>query len=245
MFLTIKGEPWEVLECTRQEFLDHRWSYKPGDHVTFLAPTDGGKTTWTFELLERTATPKLPVINFAMKPRDVVMRRESERLGYPIVKAWPPYMYRFRHHVRQPSGWTLWAPHTFNIENDDEHLARVYDAALDWCYREGNCIVNLEELEAVQEMVGRKKLRGLYRRLRAMGGGLWAGSQEPKWNVSESYSQANHVFMGYDPTESNRKRFGEIGGVDPKLIEAINVQLPLFAWCYVRRRGRVVCVILP
>lgn len=256
MWVTYGRERLWIEEFDRQEFLAERWQYRPGQHVTIIAPTGWGKTTFTHQLLEYTARPDLPVINFALKPKDNVMSSESKRRGYKIVRDWPPFM------MGHPNGWTLWPRMTDDMDLDDVRIGELIRKVLIWAYRNASkkpregLIVNADEMEEIQRLLahlgGRLKgfdsrsfLRGLYRRMRSNGGGMWTGCQAPRWLVTDAYSQAQHLLLGNDPDERNRDRYGEIGGVNPKAIEAAVVQLPDHAWLYLRRAGRVMCVIGP
>lgn len=43
--------PSRLLKVSRQDFLDNRWEYRPGEHVTFIGNTGSGKTYMAFQLL--------------------------------------------------------------------------------------------------------------------------------------------------------------------------------------------------
>lgn len=245
------GTLW-VEEFSREEFLAERWHYRPGDHVTILAPTDWGKTTLTSQLLTYTAHPRLPAIRFALKPRDLVMKADAARMGYPIVRAWPPGMLA---RWRRPNGWVLWPHQSGDPDIDDTRLGREIRQALIWAYNRASkdgrtgVIIDADEMEEIQRLlaaIGKASmLRGLYRRMRSNGGGMWAGCQAPRWLVTDAYSQCAHLLLGNDPEARNRERFGEIGGVNPKIVEAVTLELPERHFLYLRRRGRVMCIIGP
>src|SRR5688572_22997871 len=99
-----------ISEIPRDEFLKHYWSYSAGDHVTFIAPTGWGKTTFCLQLVEHTASPKLPVYNLAGKPRDAAMLEFTKKLKLRLVKRWPAPWSLFA--PRRPVGYTIWPPHT-------------------------------------------------------------------------------------------------------------------------------------
>lgn len=80
---------------------------------------------------------------------------------------------------------------------------------------------------------------------RSMGCGLWSGTQKPSHVPLHMYNQAGHLFLAYDPDIQARKRFSEIGGVDPKLVLEVTAELDEFEWLYIRRRGRVMCIVGP
>ena len=71
-----------MLVIPRTEFCRDYFDYKAGEHVTFGGPTQRGKTTLAFNLLEYTATPELPVYVAVSKPFDPTTANEGERLGF-------------------------------------------------------------------------------------------------------------------------------------------------------------------
>jgi hypothetical protein len=242
------ASPVWIEEFTRQEFLEERWLYRPGEHTTIIAPTDWGKSTFTTQLLAHTVEPDLPVVRIALKPKDKTMTAAVKEHGWPIIRDFPPVMWN-------KSGYTWWPRHTGDADADDERFANELRQLLAWCYlnaskgRRRGIIVDGDEIEEIQNLlqsIGKgKMLRALYRRMRSSGGGIWGGCQAPKWLITDAYSQARHLFLGNDPDEKNQERFGEIGGVDPKLVQAAVVQLPQYHWLYLRRTGRVMCIVGP
>lgn len=242
------GRVW-IEEYSRAEFLAERWQYRPGGHATILVPTGGGKTRFIGELLGYTISPELPVIRFALKPKDTVMTAQCKALGIKIVRDWPPVI------MGRPNGWCLWPRHTDDPEADDIRMAEILLRALRWAYRNASrdgrrgIIVDADEMEEIQRLlsiIGKLGIvRGLYRRMRSNGGGMFTGCQAPRYLVTDAYSQCEDLFLGNDPEKRNRERFGEFGGVDPKLVERIVVQLAEFHLLHLRRRGRTMCIIGP
>lgn len=232
-----------ISEFPRLEFITERWIYRPGDHVTFIAPSDYGKTTLGMQLLQHTISPKLPVYNLSSKRRDVVMSEWSKALGLRLVKNWPPPMW---HGVLgKPNGWTIWPPTTGNEEIDDALHTKVFRKVMRHAAGKGNCIVNLDEFGEMKELGLDKTTRAIHRRGRSSGVGLWGGLQGPVYAETHAYSQAMHLFLGHVTEKRHRERFGEIGGADSKVIEEAVRQLPDRHWLYIRPRGRVMCVIGP
>jgi hypothetical protein len=233
-----------VHEFARQEFIESRWDYRPGDHVTFLAPTDWGKTELTNELAEVTASPKLPVINLAMKPRDATMKRWTERLEARQVATWPPGP-SWRWAFRKPAAYTLWPRHTFDPDVDDAHLYAQFRSAILDSYKRGKRIINADEVLGLVDLGLMRELRACWTRGRSMGCGVWGSNQAPTFIGRWAYSQAAHLFLGNVPDKAAVDRFGEIGGgIDPLLIRDVTLSLGDHEWLYIRRRGRVMCKIL-
>jgi hypothetical protein len=206
----------------RQEFLRHRWDYQPGQHVTFIQPTGGGKTFWAHQLLQRTG---IPATTLVMKPRDPEPARWTRVLGYREVQHWPPPP-RWPWQAK-PNGYTLWPRQSLtDLDADEALLAREFGKALLHAYKHGDQVVFADEVGGLCELRLQKHLKALWMRGRSMGAGLWAATQKPSGDQGGPpvptylYSAASHLFLGYDPTDMNRKRFGEIGGVDGAVVSA-------------------------
>lgn len=241
----------EVATFGREEFIRERWDYRPGEHVTFLAPTQAGKTTLAFELMDHTTTPELPGVVLVMKPSigpngrgtgDPTVTKWRKQLGYRLVRHWPPAPSLWD--PARPRGWILWPRTTFDADRDDLELWREHRKALTHSYRRGNRIVFGDETLGLTDELGlTRELRTLWTRGSSMGAGLWAASQKPSHIPLWAYNQAAHVFLANDPDERSRDRFGEIGGVDPRLVQRIVFGLGDFQWLYLRRRGRKMCIV--
>jgi hypothetical protein len=233
----------EVDVIPRAEFLERFWDYRLGDHVTLIGPTGSGKTTLGYELLQRSSNPGLPGVVLVIKPRDATAKRWNDRLGYKIVRHWPPTDARKLWGKGTP-GWTLWPKHSFNPEQDDVLLrAEMRRCILD-SYRRGNRILFADEVVGLTEDLGLKsECRAVWMRGRSMGCGMWAATQRPFEAPLAAYSQSQHLFVHWDPDKRSRDRFKEIGGVDPGLITEIVDRLEQHQFLYFRRRDRGLAVV--
>lgn len=236
----------------RSHFFTRMWHYKAGEAVTFLAPMQDGKTTLAFQLLERTARASLPAVVLVMKPRDATPAAWTRHLQFREVATWPPPQ-RWPWQD-QPAGYTLWPRHTFTVAVDNQHITEQFEAALQWAYRRGNCIVFADEVYGiVAELDGlTDDLIALWSRGGGMGVGLWAATQRPAGSAGHGvpgfmYSNSTHLFLAKDPDEASRRRYGEIGGIDPKLVAAIVMKLKRFQFLYIRKAdqhgGPYLCII--
>jgi hypothetical protein len=86
-------------------------------------------------------------------------------------------------------------------------------------------------------------LNMLWMQGRAMGLALWAACQRPFDAPLNAYEQAVHLFIWRSTDKRNRKRFAEIGGIDPDVIDAIVSRLDGYDCLYIRRTDYTYCVI--
>lgn len=237
----------------RRQFLEDYWHYIDGNHVAFVAPSQDGKTTLAFQMLLYTATPERPCLVFVMKPRDATPAAWSKNLGLIEVPTWdggPPRRYPWQD---EPRGWTLWPPHTFVIAIDNANIAAQFKAALEWAYAHGDCIVFADEVYGMVAELGlTDQLIAIWSRGSGMGCGLWSATQRPSGSQGKGvpgfmYSNAHDLFLARDPDKRSRQRYGEIGGVDPKLIEAIVMTLKRHEFLWINRGdgegGPYLCII--
>jgi hypothetical protein len=237
--LQTRTEPAQVVTFPREEFLTERWDYNLGEHVTFLAPTQWGKTTLAYELLQVTAHKEVPAVVLVMKPRDRTVDNWAAKLDYRIVKTWPPNQFK-----EKKEGYVLWPKHQYDPEKDDPKLYREFRRAILDCYKRGNRILFADETYGLTaELKLTKELITVWTRGASMGCGLWAATQKPSHIPLQAYSQAEHIFFGNDPDARARIRFSEIGGIDPDFIYYHVSQLNKYEWLYVRRTGPVACIV--
>lgn len=228
----------------RRDFLYNRWSYELGNHVTFLGPTQTGKTTLAFQLLKATTVPEVPGVVLVMKPRDAVVSNWAHDLKYRIIRDWPPPVTHTKY--VKPPGYCVWPPHTFDKDPriDDARLADVFGRTLANCYKTGNKVVFADEVYGLtEELKLGRQLNTIWSRGAAMGCGLWASSQRPYSIPQLAYGSAEHLFLAKDPDKRSRDRYGEIGGIDPDLVKEVTQKLDKHQWLYIRRTGPEICIV--
>lgn len=232
-----------VMELPRDTFISRYWQYRAGEHVTFLGPTGKGKTTLAYQLLDATATEKLPAVTLVMKPRDTTVAKWDRRLKSRVVRNWPPS--RLRPWQDEPRSYTVWPPHTFrDIHADNERMRETFFRAITDCYRSGRRIIFADELYGLCREIGLEtEIVAIYTRGRSMECGLWGASQRPSHIPLWAYSQAAHLFIHRDPDRRARDRYAEIGGIDPDLVKKITVSLPPYHYLYINQHGPYMCVI--
>lgn len=243
----------------REEFIREYWDYSPGDHVTIVAPTDYGKTWFTNDLLAVTATPQLPAITLATKPRDRTINRLIEINGHRRTTTYPP---RALGQVMtswgepRPPGYVVWPRHVGDPTVDDAaHRATFRRAMLHDYARNAHkrlrpdrgvrpIILNVDEIYSIAvDLKLDREARTLWAKGRSVGVGVWGGTQRPFDIPQHAYSQPQHLFLGYTPDRRDRQRFREIGGVDPDLVMDATYRLDWRQWLYINRRHRSMAII--
>ena len=239
-----------VARFTREEFLSTYWDYRPGEHVSLITPTQNGKTTMIWQLLAHTDTSwcRIPPVMLVAKPQDPIVARGLQDAQYREIRTWPPRRPPWRD---EPDGYGLWPRHLKGAAPADNnaHLAAAFRPALRDLFWRGNSITLADELYHLcavldlQEEMTRHWTQGA-----GMGSGLWSATQKPSGTQQGTipsfiYSSPTHTFLGRDPDERNRKRFGEIGGVSPRDVEKTVLGLGKFEWLYIHRDGPTMCIV--
>jgi hypothetical protein len=221
MKLRVGGRSYTIAEFERDEFIAERWRYQAGEHVTFLAPTQQGKTTFAYQLIEKTAHPQLPALSLIMKPRDAVPAKWIKKLGHPRLQNWPPPI-RYRWWDK-PSGYALWPKRTGRVRADNVMLANRFGDALDHAYTHGNRIVFCDETVGLSRILKLDpELIALWTQGGGMGGGLWAASQKPSHIPTWAY---NTCFWDQSPTTGTGKGSGRSAASTPR-----SLRRPFRSW---------------
>lgn len=240
---TYGGVP--VAQMSREEFLD-RWRYLDGEHVTVLGPSQSGKTTLGFQLLEKVTHPGRQAFVLCMKPRDRVVEAWGKQLGLVRARGWPPMTSWWRRLIRAESnGYLVWPEHTYDFEIDDLRLYHAFRAAMIHAYKSKrpNIVVADEAGGIAKELNLERALKTLLMRGSSNDTGCWEFSQRPVDMPVHGYSQAKHLFMHRDMDKRNRERLREIAGQnDPKEIELITTHTPRHHFLYTHQDGGKVVI---
>lgn len=215
-----------VARIPREVFLTEYFDYQPGEHVSFIEPTQQGKTHLAYQCLDQAMTrwPHLRAVSLMPKSRDPATAGWAARLGMKVIGGWPPKRQWFG---ERPRGYVLWPPHLKNapVEVNRAHLAPVFRQCLADQFRQGDAITLADDVYLTAVLLGLNPDLEEHWTAGAGGGvGLWSTNQKPSGTIgggsvsSFVYNSPAHLFLGHDPDVRNRKRFSEIGGVDPALV---------------------------
>ena len=215
-----------VARIPREVFLNEYFDYQPGEHVSFIEPTQGGKTHLAYQMLDVAMTrwPQLRTVSLMPKARDPATHSWAQRLNLEIIDGWPP---RKKWLADKPRGHVLWPKHLKGAgpEVNRAHLAVIFRSCLADQFRQGNAITLCDDVYNLAVLLGlNMDLEEHWTAGSGGGCGLWSTNQKPSGTVgggavsSFVYNSPTHLMLGHDPDARNIKRFGEIGGVDPRLV---------------------------
>lgn len=210
----------------RKEFLKQFGDNYSQQHVTVIGPTQRGKSRLTSELLNACISPEDKCFVLAGKPadRDPTISKMADSLNLRVIKTWPPEpTYR----DRKRNGYILKPLGKASGEVDEEAILKnQFGKALRSLYsRHKPTIIVVDETSLVYEDL---QLRKEYTAPLKRGQptiAVWSLIQRGR-NISyHAYDAPEHLFLFHDPDESNRKRYAEIGGVDPRIVQRITENL--------------------
>lgn len=250
-----------VLQLSRDEFFNDYFDYRPGEHCSWIYPTRRGKTQLAYQCAQvaMRQNPGLRFVSMMPKPRDEATVRWMAQLGLKETPSWPPQRWPWQ---EKPAGWVLWPRHDKQASTLD-NAARIggeMRRGLDAQYWDGNSITLADDVHVLAVLLG---LNPECERHWTSGGsnnaGLWAPNQKPSGTQgsgsvsSFSYNSPVHLFLGRDTDERNIKRFGEIGGIEPREVESVVRGLRLYRIgentisevLYIDKRGPYMALIGP
>lgn len=236
----------DVTRFERDVFLTQVWDYSAGEHVTVLAPTTGGKTHLSYQLLNESATEDVPAVVMVMKPRDKATDKWIPRLKFPVVREWPPPVTKRLFSESKPRGWIVWPSHVYDPAVDDPRHRALFRRVILDSYKRGNRILFADETYSLEEELELStELRTVWTKGASMGCGMWAATQRPAY-ISKWAYQAHHLFLGNDPDEDTQRRLSEIGAaVDPGKVRWILPRLQKWEFLYINRDERAMCIVGP
>lgn len=249
------------LQLDRQDFLDRFWDYRRGEHVSFIAPTQRGKTHLSYQLLASAMkqNPDLTVVSLMPKPNSPATVAWAKALNLRETPTWPPRRKLF---AADPDGYVLWPRHRRDLGAVENRLqvGAELRKALKELYWRGDSICFADDVFVAAVLMDLNPDMEEWWTAGGEGGsGLWSANQKPSGTLgsgsvsSFSYNSPSHLFLGRDSDERNVKRFSEIGGVDPREVADIVRNLRLYRigdksiseQLYIDKRGPYMALIGP
>jgi len=175
--------------------------WKPGQHVSLVAPTGGGKT---FVARDLVVIRKWSVV-IATKGKDKSLGLYETENDFIYYDTWPPY-YKDRHVLlwKRPAQLGDFLPQ-----------ARLIYRMMNDVYMVGAWCVYFDDLFYVSTTLGLKSaVQMFYTQVRSNDVSIVAGMQRPSWVPLEAVSQATYLLVWRIRSKMDLERIAEGMGLD-------------------------------
>jgi energy-coupling factor transporter ATP-binding protein EcfA2 len=243
---------------TRAEFLDRYFDYRPGEHVSIIEPTGGGKSFLLRQLLGVAGRqhPHLRRVILMPKPRSESTQETARILNYGITPTWPPFRWPWQ---PERDGHIFWPPHQRgDAEANSKQLADKFRYVYNDLYWSGDSVTVADDMHIHAQLGLMAELERDWTAGREAGAAVWGANQKPSGTIRAPistyfYNAPTHLFLGRDSDERNTRRFSEIGGIDPHEVRGIvrNLRINRIGGhavsdkLYIDKRGPYMAVIGP
>ena len=227
---------------SRKEFLeDFAHRYRPGQHVTFLGPTGRGKTRLAGQMLIAVLRVckniTAYILHGKIKGRDetIIKLAKAARLQM-IPNGRPTAIQRAKRKYfpdKYGRGYVIRPLEKAgdSVPEENAALAKEFGATLHKGYHASKkhpVILVVDEAHQTQvDLKLKAACEGPLMRGRPVCG-EWSLIQRGRFVSQYAYDQAEYILIFYDPVADNQERYGEIGGVDPKLLKYLSKRLKTF-----------------
>jgi hypothetical protein len=177
-------------------------------------------------------TPDLPVISLhgKIKGRDPVMMKAGKRLNLRVTGGMPSKTrQRYDRKMRKYNGYLLVPLEKPLVDKAEENrlLSHEFGRGIRQNYmtRGKPTITHVNEAHQTQNDL---KLRADCEAVLMRGGpdnALWQEAQRGRWLTMHTYDAPEHMFVFYDPSREERKRYADFGEGDPDEITYITSNL--------------------
>lgn len=224
-----------------------RFHHAPSQAITIIGAPGSGKTHLAFDIAEVVTSPDYPLVMLVKKPRDALIERRGKAMGLRRVETWPPPLWhRFQ---AKPRGHLVWPETNYSdIKASNAHKAAVFRAALLHTYKVGNKLMFTDDAFGMSEILKlRPEMIEAWTEFRSQPAGFMSAFQRAA-NVPLWAYQAEHLLLAKEADRQGRRRFAEIGGVDPDLVMWHNQRLLHYQFMHITRTsgpggGPSVCIV--
>jgi hypothetical protein len=237
--------------------------YTPA-HVTFIGPTQRGKTTLCFQLLHAVLTRhkkwKVRVLHGKIKGRDHTISDWAKKSNYRVVRSWPPTPTpRPKHWKRNVKGYIVRPLRKEESAKEEERILREeFQKTIRSGYHSTGAKRDKIVITLVDERAQADKDLRMSAELDApLQRGLpdnpeWNNIQRGKWVSYHCFDAPEHIFIFKSDDSSNNERYAELGCADPQVVERVLSELKtkkvktggtISQALYIRRSDRHMCIV--
>jgi len=221
----------------REEWRRNRLRYEPSQGITIIGAPGTGKTHLAFDMAEVITSPDNPFLMLVKKPRDKLIETRGKAMGLRRLDRWPPPAWH-RLAGAKPRGWLVWPETNYSdIKASNAHKANVFRAAILDTYKRGHRLMFTDDAYGLSEILKlRLEMIEAWTEFRSQPAGFMSAFQRAAGVPLWSY-QAEHLCLFKETDKQGRRRFAEIGGVDPDLLAWHNQRLLQHQFLHVTRTG--------
>jgi len=219
--------------------------WKQDQHVGLIGPTESGKSTLTYTMLDLRRYTTL----FGTKIRDETLDKYATKGGYERISSWPP-MTRGRGLRRRPATAEemprrlLWPEvHSIDPTSPDglrlmvAQQRREFAPAIADIYTSGGWCVVWDEFWMMTHILNLEdEARIFLQQARSNKISFVMGAQRPSRIPLELFDQSTHLFFWRDNDERNLKTIGGIGWLASEPIRAFVANLEQYQFLYIHTR---------
>lgn len=234
------------------DFREHAWDWRQGQHIAMIGPTEAGKSTLTYAILP----DRKYVTFFATKPRDPVLDQFARKGRFARIEDWPPYhpdgrpgkglvMHRRPLTAAEMPRRLLW-PDASTLDSGP-HQRRVFQKAFHDIYSQGGWTVVWDEFWMMTSILKmEQQARVMLQQARSNFISFVVGAQRPSRIPLEIYDQSSHLFFWRDNDEVNLRRMSGVGWLSSGPIRAFVANLDPHQVLYIHtRKGLMVRTTAP
>lgn len=207
----------EIPEVGFEEFQDRLHQlWEPGQHLSALGSTGGGKTTTLIQLEDG----RRNVVALLTKLRDPLFKDLNKR-GYKTIRnvdEWPSKDWHSKVAFHIPS--------TGLDRKSAEGQANMISRVLHEVWRRGDYDLYIDEIAELTDLLKLDtNMRVLYKEARSSGVSIVAGTQRASRVPLEMYSQPRFLLFWRSSNREELKRLAEMNAADPELVRSVIPQL--------------------
>ena len=221
----LETPPSTIERLSWAEFIEHRFIWNQGQHITVIAPTGQGKTSLCLYLLRQ----RWYVVVVAVKKKDPVVEMLLDD-GWVLTRDWPP--------PKDAGARVILWPRIEELRNVS-HQRAVIHKALDDIYSDGGWCVYFDELGYVGDPrflgLGPEAALLLFQG-RSIGVTVVSSITRPRGVPLEAYEMPSWLFIGRNNDKANQERLGEIQNVDRREVMAAIGNLKLHEFLIIETR---------
>jgi hypothetical protein len=257
-------EAQSVPVVSREVFIEDFAEHYTPSHVTFIGPTQRGKTTLCFQLLHAVLArhPKwrATTLHGKIRGRDHTIEEWAKKSNYRVIRSYPPgFTLRPKHWKRNVKGYIVRPLRKEESAREEERILREeFQKTVRANYhstgsKRDKIVITLvdERAQADKDLKMTADLDAPLQR------GLpdnpeWNNIQRGKWVSYHCFDAPEHIFIFKSDDSSNNERYAELGCADPVVIEQCLRNLKtekvktggtISQALYIRRSDRYMCIV--